>query len=76
MQAADCVRSGVIAAVLGALAVASFAAPRATQHGPAVRQLSGGSVPVAEIERFAPEVMKKADVAGLSIAVIDHGRVA
>jgi CubicO group peptidase (beta-lactamase class C family) len=75
MRAADRVHSVVIVSVLGAFAVVSFAAPGATQHGPAVRQLSGGSVPIAEIERFVPEMMKRADVAGLSLAVVDHGRV-
>jgi CubicO group peptidase (beta-lactamase class C family) len=76
MRTAGRVRSVVIAPVLGVLVVTSCEAPRAQHQGPAVRQLSGGSVPVAEIERFVPEVMKKTEVAGLSIAVIDHGRVA
>ena len=44
-------------------------------NAPRLRRLDGRSVPTAELQAFIERTIEKADVAGLSCAIINDGRV-
>jgi len=68
-------RTPMIASASALVMVLACAEPATDRRSATVRRLDDRPVPVAELERDIPALMQRADVAGLSLAVVDRDRI-